>query len=59
MQKTAEVTLDSIAKDNGYSSWFDLLRDYRFIPTVLMPKHRRIEILKLFLQYVKKKGNVT
>lgn len=38
--------LEKIAKANGYSSIDQLLMDYGFIPTVLIPKHKKIEIVK-------------
>lgn len=47
--------LEKIAADNGYDSAQCLLRDYSFIPTVLMPKHKKIEIVKLLLKL--KKGD--
>lgn len=56
MQKTMRIILDMIAKNNGYSDRFELLRDYRFIPTVLIPKHRKIEFVKLLYDYIRKKG---
>lgn len=45
---------DTIAKNNGYSDKFDLFRDYGFIPTVLTPKHRKIEIVKLLYNFIRK-----
>lgn len=38
--------LEKIAKANGYSSVDQLLMDYGFIPTVLTPKHKKVEIVK-------------
>lgn len=38
--------LEKAAKANGYSSIDQLLMDYEFIPTVLTPKHKKIEIVK-------------
>ncbi|WP_295560679.1 hypothetical protein [uncultured Holdemanella sp.] len=38
--------LEKIAKANGYSSVYQLLMDYGFIPTVLTPKHKKVEIVK-------------
>jgi diketogulonate reductase-like aldo/keto reductase len=38
--------LEKIAKANGYSSVDQLLMDYGFIPTVLIPKHKKVEIVK-------------
>lgn len=55
MNKTVNVMFDTIAKKNGYYDRFDLLRDYGFMPTVLTPKHRKIEIMKLFHDYIRKK----
>lgn len=40
--------LDMIAKNNGYNNKMELLRDYNFIPTVMMPKHKKIKIIPLF-----------
>lgn len=37
-----------IAKNNGYNNKMELLRDYNFIPTVMMPKHKKIKIIPLF-----------
>lgn len=55
MRKTVHMVLDTIAKNNGYSDKFDLLRDYGFMPTVLTPKHRKIEIVKLLYNHIGKK----
>lgn len=55
MRKTLNMVLSSIAKVNDYRDKFDLLRDYGFMPTVLTPKHRKIEIVKLFYDYITKK----
>lgn len=38
--------LEKIAKANGYASVDQLLMDYGFVPTVLTPKHKKIEIIK-------------
>ncbi|WP_295754037.1 hypothetical protein [uncultured Holdemanella sp.] len=38
--------LEKIAKANGYASVNQLLMDYGFVPTVLTPKHKKIEIVK-------------
>lgn len=45
--------LDLIAKSNGYNDKNDLLRDYNFIPTVIIPKHKKIGIIALFWKYVR------
>ena len=42
--------LEKIAKDNGYASVDQLLMDYGFIPTVLMPKYKKIEIVKVIMK---------
>ena len=55
MHKTLNTVLSSVAKTNGYHDKFDLLRDYGFIPTVLTPKHRKIEIVKLLYDCITKK----
>lgn len=55
MRKSVDRVLNTIAKNNGYSDKFDLLRDYRFIPTVLTPRHRKIEFVKLLYNHIRKK----
>lgn len=45
--------LDLIAKNNGYKDKMELLRDYSFIPTVMIPNHKKIEIIPLFWKYIK------
>ena len=55
MRKTLNMVLSLVAKANDYHDKFDLLRDYGFMPTVLTPKHRKIEIVKLFYDYITKK----
>lgn len=55
MKERFRNMLEKIAKDNGYDSAQCLLRDYGFIPAVLMPKHKKFEIVKLFLK-LKKEG---
>lgn len=56
MKKTQHSgVLDLIAKNNGYRDKIELLCDYRFIPTVMMPKHRKIEIIPLLMTYIKQK----
>ena len=54
MKKTMIGAFDMIAKKNGYADRFDLFRDYGFIPTVLNPKHRKIEIVKLLYDFIKR-----
>ena len=53
MKKTMYGLFVTIAKNNGYSEKFDLFRDYGFIPTVLTPKHRKIEIVKLLYKFIR------
>lgn len=50
MKSTIKEVIDSLATKNGYCDRYELLMDYGFIPTVLTPKHRKIEIVKLFLK---------
>lgn len=44
---------DRIAKDVGYCDRFELFMDYRLIPTVMVPKHKRIEFIPLIAKYLK------
>ena len=46
---------DVIAKDNGYENKVRLLMDYNFIPTVMTPKHKKIEIISLIVKHLKRK----
>lgn len=46
---------DVIAKDNGYENKVGLLMDYNFIPTVMTPKHKKIEIISLIVKHLKQK----
>lgn len=54
MRKTKHGLFGMVAKANGYSDKIDLLRDYGFIPTVLTPSHRKIEIVKLLYHFIRK-----
>lgn len=55
MKKTHyDRVLNLIAEDNGYKNKEELLRDYGFIPTVMTPNHRKIEIISLFWKHIKK-----
>ena len=45
--------LDKIAVGNGYKDKFELLRDYNIIPTVKMPKHKKMEFVSLLLKHLK------
>lgn len=47
--------LEKIAKANGYSSVDQLLMDYEFIPTVLTPKHKKVEIVKAIVKGITNK----
>lgn len=51
MKNELRKMLSSFAEKNGYYDEYELLMDYGFIPTVLTPKHRKIEIFKLFLSH--------
>ena len=53
MRKMIQTVFDTVAKSNGYSDRFDLLRDYGFMPTVLTPKHRKLEIVKLLYDHIR------
>ena len=45
--------MDNIARNAGYKNKMDLFYDYDFIPTVLTPKHRKIEIVLLIYKHIK------
>ena len=45
-----DIVLEKIAKSNGYASVDQMLMDYGFIPTVLTPKHKKIEIVKAIMK---------
>lgn len=45
--------MDKIARNAGYKNKMELFYDYDFIPTVLTPKHRKIEIVLLIYKYTK------
>lgn len=52
MKKTSIFgVLDQIAKNNGYNDKFGLFRDYNFIPTVRVPRHKKIEIISLLWKH--------
>ena len=53
MKERFHNILEKISEDNGYDSVQRLLMDYSFIPTVLMPKHKKFEIVKLLLKLKK------
>lgn len=44
--------LDILAMNNGYKNKMELLRDYSFIPTVMMPRHKKIEIIPLLWKHI-------
>ena len=45
-----DIVLKKIAKVDGYASVDQMLMDYGFIPTVLTPKHKKIEIVKAIMK---------
>ncbi len=53
-KQSKNKVLDKIAVDNGYKDKFELLRDYNIIPTVKMPKHKKMEFISLLLKHLKK-----
>ena len=55
MRKAMSSVINPIAKNNGYPDKFALLRDYGFMPTVLTPKHHKIEIVTLLYKHFRKK----
>lgn len=42
--------LKKLAKVSGYASVDQLLMDYGFVPTVLTPKYKKIEIVKAIMK---------
>lgn len=44
--------LELIAEDNGYKDKTELLKDYSFIPTVMTPKHKKIEFALLVFKHL-------
>ena len=55
MRKAMSSVIKKKKKNNGYSDKFELLRDYGFMPTVLTPKHHKIEIVTLLYKHFRKK----
>lgn len=55
MNAKMKKAISDLAMKNGYRDIYELLMDYRFIPSVLTPKHRKVEIVSLFL--TRKKRN--
>ncbi len=53
-RRTVTSVLESIAADNGYKDKMELLKDYSFMPTVLTPKHKKIELALLLLKRLTK-----
>lgn len=53
MKQRLFKVIDEVAKNNGYIDANSLLMDYSFIPTVLTPRHKKIEIVKLFIKSYK------
>jgi hypothetical protein len=42
--------LEKTTKVHGYSSVNQLLMDYRFVSSVLTPKHKKVEIVKAIVK---------
>ncbi|MCQ4803134.1 MULTISPECIES: hypothetical protein [Holdemanella] len=42
--------LETTTKVHGYSSVNQLLMDYRFVSSVLTPKHKKLEIVKAIVK---------
>lgn len=42
--------IDRVAKKYGYFDAFDMLRDYSWSPTVLTPRHKKHELVRLLIQ---------
>lgn len=57
-KQSKNKVLDKIAVDNGYKDKFELLRDYNIIPTVKMPKHKKMEFVSLLLKHLKKNERI-
>lgn len=53
--KKISKMFDKIAKDNGYNNKSGLLMDYNVIPTVKMPKHKKLELVPLVVKHLIKK----
>lgn len=47
MKNFLNKVFNKVAKDNGYADKYELLRDYGFMPTVLIPKHKKSEFFRL------------
>lgn len=54
MNAKIKNVFSDLAIKNGYRDIYELLMNYGFLPTVLTPKHRKVEIVKLFLTRNKK-----
>lgn len=50
IRKNISKRLAKIAVKNGYNTITELLMDYGVIPTVMMPKHKKIELVLLLLK---------
>lgn len=44
--------LDLIAKSNGYDNKLELFRDYGLSPSVVTPKHKKIEFIALLWKHL-------
>lgn len=47
MRRKISKRLAKIAVKNGYNTITELLMDYGIVPTVMMPKHKKIELVVL------------
>ena len=45
-----DTVLEKTTKVHGYSSVNQLLMDYRFVSSVLTPKHKKVEIVKAIVK---------
>lgn len=50
IRKNISKRLAKIAAKNGYNNTMELLMDYGFVPTVMMPKHKKFEIVRVLLK---------
>lgn len=50
--------LKRIADQKGYKDEIELLRDYGFVPSVLMAKYKKIEFIPMIWKHFKKKFSI-
>ncbi len=50
MLKRLNDKLSRIAEEKGYLNKDQMLKDYNILPTVLVPKHNKFELLTLLLK---------